>query len=255
VKGPGARAPSAPALPPPPLDSPAGAAWGRGAEALARGSGGRAGAVAAVEQAMQALLAGRREEAAVGLYRGAYRYILGRLMWGVGQAVPVAEADAEDLLFDVIARFSESRPRGETSGMTWLGMHIEQVAVSFHRRQSAKKRGGDTHFDSLTDEQGTVLPEAENPSLGPLFGAAPQDPARTVALQECIAKQFVRFGQRHPEYASLLGEIARDADEEDLVLMYAASPPDITAADRNRFKSRKHSALSKAREYFRVCQD
>lgn len=208
----------------------------------------------AAQLAQDALLAGRREDCALILYRHAYAFIRTRLMHGAPRrnAPGLSYEDAEDQIYPLIDRFTRSKPDGRANGLSWLISVIDSQLIDAHRRRLAKKRGGDAHIGSMHDDEGNLTPEAEA-AQQPLWPGA--SAAANLGLDDCMERATADFEADRPTYARLLRLLRQGLEGDEIVAHYADDPDRITDKDRNNFKSRKSTALKLAREYFEPCKE
>ena len=205
------------------------------------------------QRALQLVIDKHGEEAALLLFRHAYRFLITRMENGAPRfdAPGLSFEDAEEQVYPLIGRFVRSSPKGETSGLTWLIKVTDSHLVDTHRRRRAKKRGGDLQISSLHDDEGGVRPEAE--AAKPLWPS--EHRAVNLGLDDCMERATDELEGDHPTYARVLRLIRQGLDGDELVAHYADDPEHITDKERNNFKSRKSTALKKAREYFEPCKE
>lgn len=204
----------------------------------------------AAQAALEAVQQGRTEQAALVLYRRLGNFIVRRLAQGDGDSVaPMNESDAEENLFPTIERFVNSKPDGRAGGMNWLYRAMNSQALDFNRRQQAQKRGGGLAFVPLEGDDGEILDEVQ--AAAPLYGHN----SDTLSLEDCMDRAATEFEADHPTYGRLLRLIMQGLEGDDLVAEFAADPARITEKDRNNFKSRKSTMMSKARGYFGLCKE
>lgn len=203
-----------------------------------------------VQATLDAMKAGRREDAAVLLFRCAAGMITRRLTSGDGHRVaPMSEEDAEDNLYPTIERFVDSRPDGRASGVNWLYQVIDSQALDFHRKRLAQKRGGDTKFEPLYTEEDEIHPDVARAE--PLFGGADD----AAGLDDCMERALAEYERDQPVYARVLRLVKEGLDNDDLAVAYGADPLNITEQQRKNIRQRKSHALKTAREYFEPCKD
>lgn len=229
--------------------------WEREREPVANSNdelgSGTMSAKEAAQAALEAVQQGRRDDAGLLLFRHARKLMIRRLTYGNGsRIVGMAPEDAEECATDAIVRFTNSKPDGKASGLSWLYKCMDSQALDFHRRRLADKRGGDTEIGPLYGDDDKILPEVE--SAVPMFSSAA--PARP-GLADCMEDAIKAFEQDHAAYAQMLRLVAEDWDNEELAVYYGADPDNISPRLLATVRQRKSHALKMAREYFEPCKD
>ncbi|MES2298061.1 MAG: hypothetical protein V4582_13535 [Pseudomonadota bacterium] len=181
-----------------------------------------------------------REAAALLLYRR-----LGRRITRYLERHRVSEADAEEMLGDIIYKFimSEVTGTGQCSAIAFLWTIVERVLIDWVRRRDALCRGaGETEV--LVDEA-TWLRLIET-TVGQF--SVPD------WVKDCVQRAAALFQHEKPRQAELLLLYAQGHSHRELaIIILGADPENVTDHQEKAAKSRVHHACKLAREYFKNC--
>ncbi|QIL73085.1 sigma-70 family RNA polymerase sigma factor [Diaphorobacter sp. HDW4B] len=194
----------------------------------------------AAEQAMQHVLRGELEQAALHLHRQ-----LGSRVMGFLRRHRVPESDAEELLSDVWMKFIRSRCDEQIRPVVWLWTIVQSVLVDWVRERGALKRGGSGQErlevllnDDVLDVMVESIESAETPGW----------------LKLCIERAAHQLERDDPNRAHVLWLWYSGQSAADIAVVFGASPPP-TPKQETAARNRVLEATRKARDYFEHCRD
>lgn len=195
---------------------------------------------AAAQAAMDFVLAGQLEKAAIHLHRN-----LGSRINGYMRRHRVPEADAEELVSEVWVKFLRSRYDGQTRPVVWLWTIVQSVLVDWARERSAQKRGGagEDRLEIQVDED----------TLDVLINST-ESPNAPGWLKLCIERAAHQLELDDPNRAHVLWLWYSGQSAADIAVVFGANPPP-TSKQETAARNRVLEATRKAREYFQHCKE
>lgn len=194
----------------------------------------------AARQAMDWVLQGERERAAVHLHR-----TLGSRVLGYLRRHRVPDQDAEELVTDIWMKFLCSRYEEQVRPVVWLWMIARSVLIDWVRARTSQKRAG-ADGDALEIELDAQTLET--------IAHAAETADAPAWLRLCIERAARQLELDDPNRAHVLWLWYSGQSAAEIAVVFGAKPPPNAkqeAAARNRVLE----AVRKARAYFQHCKD
>jgi DNA-directed RNA polymerase specialized sigma24 family protein len=178
---------------------------------------------------------------------------LGRwIEWRLRQAYRLAEEDAEELMADVVFKFSVQPPDSPSTAWGWLTRMVNSTAIDWIRARKARTPEGG--FVSVDGGEDGADPDGERTGLEvPDWRTEQSHEGRSFA--DCIARQLALMEAQHAKYAALIRMRLEEMESEEMAaVVYGVDVDDLTPEHKNNFKSMLSTARKVSVRYFQQCR-
>jgi DNA-directed RNA polymerase specialized sigma24 family protein len=184
-----------------------------------------------------------REMAALLLYRKLGQRILRSLKW---QGVP--EADAEELLADIVLKFVSSAVtvQHSLSSIAFLWLIAKNVQLDWFRKQHALMRGGSFSEVTLDEDEWEAV-----------FQQGPFEISQPPWVVSAVHRACAMFQRERPHLAEVLLLYAQGFSCREIACIVNGiiDPAKVTLKQEQAAKSRVHHAVKVAQDYFQECKE
>ena len=165
----------------------------------------------------------------------------------------VEDADAQELMGDVIHRFiwSEPHEQSDVSALALLKTIVNGVWIDWVRKNKTQMRGGEIHFFEYDESDGNT----DEPKQ-PFEYKGTSKFTASIEMKDCLSRTFDFFKDEHPELAApLLLTMEGLSSREIAALQLAIHKKDVTTKQENAAKSRICYAIRQAQAFFKHCKE
>lgn len=165
----------------------------------------------------------------------------------------VGDADAQELMGDVIHKFiwSEPRQQSDLAALSLLKKIVHGVAVDWFRKNNAQIRGGEIQFFEYDETDG----DADEPKR-PFEYKGTSTFIASIEMRDCISRTFDFFKEEYPASAPLIALLIEELSHREIAALQLAIPEkDVTAKQESAAKSLIYLAIRRAQAVFKHCKE
>jgi DNA-directed RNA polymerase specialized sigma24 family protein len=178
---------------------------------------------------------------------------LGRwIEWRFRQAYRFGEADAEELMADVIFKFSTQPPRSPDTAWGWLTRMVRSTAIDRIRAEGARTPEGGFEFIDGREPSGDG---DEAPGGIEVPDWRSEEALEGQSFADCIARQLALMEQKNAKYAALIRMRLEEMENDEMAsVVYGVDIDRLTDELMNRFKSMLSTARKVSKLYLEQCK-